>query len=213
MKRITGFIILLSLISGCKKDTSHEVKVVLKDNATYRHILNQPYIDPGAYGLDYMNKKLEATIDISAVNINKTGTYKVIITAKDEDGNTGTAERQVVVYNELESLNGKWSFYKFLQGSGTADTVYVDSLSVSDTLNRMFSFTRFSAYPNAPVLGHINANLITIDSLQYFVGPAETINIHIYGTGTQINANRLEINYGEIINSTTKHYTAIVTRE
>lgn len=213
MKKFLGFVILISLLSACKKEVDHEVKLVLNGNAVYRHILNQPYVDPGAHGLDYMNKTLEATIDISAVNINKTGTYTVLITATDEEGNTGTAERQVVVYNELEYLSGKWFFYKFPEGSVTADTVYTDSLSVSDTLNRMFSFSRFSAYQNAPVCGHINANLIKIDSLQYFVGPAETINIHIYGTGTQKNTNRLEINYGEIINSSTKKYSAIVTRE
>lgn len=213
MKKCYLILIIISLFSACKEDTTHEVSVVLKGDAIHRHILNQDYVDAGAYGLDYMNKQLEATIDVSGVNINKTGNYPVKITATDEYGNVGTAERTVTVFNELEYLDGNWSYYKYLQGSGTPDTIYIETLQSSTTVNRQFTFTRFSNYDNAPIQAHIFANLITIDSLQYFIGPTENLNIRIYGDGIQMNSNRLEIEYGEIINNNTLFYTAVIARE
>jgi hypothetical protein len=213
MRKVTLLLIIICSLSACKKDTTHEVSVVLYGDAVHRHILNQPYVDAGAYGLDYMNKHLEATVDISNVNVNQTGSYKVKISATDEYGNVGTTERTVVVFNELEYLEGNWSCYKYPQGSGTADTIYIETLHASPTENRLFTFTRFSNYDNAPIQGHINANLITIDSLQYFIGPTQSLNIRIYGDGLQMNSNRLEIEYGEIINNNTLFYTATIARE
>ncbi len=213
MKKSLGLICLICLLVACKKDSSHEVKIVLKGDEMVRHILNQPYTDAGAYGLDYMNKVLEATVDVSAVNVNEVGSYKVKASTTDEFGNVATTERTVVVYNELEYLNGNWSFYKYPDGSGTPDTIYIETLNASTTENRLFTFTQFSNYENAPVQARINANLITIDSLQYYVGPTENLNIRIYGNGIQMNNNRLEIEYGEIINNITTSYTATVVRE
>jgi hypothetical protein len=213
MRNILAIVILMCLFSACKKENIHEVSIVLTGDAIHRQILNQDYVDEGAIGLDYMNKELEATIDISAVNINQTGSYQVKVTATDEYGNIGTGERTVIVYNELEYLDGNWSFYKYEQGSGSLDTIFIESLQSSPTENRVFHFTRFSNYDNAPVQARINANQIRIDSLQYFVGPTENINIRIYGTGLQMNSNRLEIEYGEIINNIPKFYTATIARE
>jgi hypothetical protein len=49
--------------------------------------------------------------------------------------------------------------------------------------------------------------------MQYFVGPSENINIHIYGDGIQMTDNRLEINYGEIIYYNTTLYSGVIIRE
>lgn len=206
-------VLILSLISGCKKDHTYEVKIVLEGDAITRHILNQPYTDAGAYGVDFMNKQLQATIDISDVNVDKAGTYTVNISSTDEYGNVGTATRTVVVYNELEYLNGTWTFSKYPQGSGTPDTVYFEELKASGTENRLFTFTRFSNYENAPVAGHIFANLITIDSLNYNVGASQNIPVTFFGDGLQMDENRLEINYKEIINNQTFQYTAAIVRQ
>ena len=213
MKKLWLLIFITCLLSACKDDTTYEVTIVLQGDATQRHILNSPYIDAGAYGLDHMNKQLEATIDISALNVNKTGSYPVKITATDEYGNVGNVERIVIVYNEAEFLNGNWAFSKYLQGSGTPDTIYIETLNASTTENRLFTFTRFSNYDNAPIKAHLSANLITIDSLQYHIGPTESLNITIYGDGIKVSDNRLDINYGEIIYYDTKLYSATIARQ
>jgi hypothetical protein len=214
MKKLLLLLISVCILTACNKDKIHDVSVVVEGDATYRHVLNAPYVDPGAYGVDYMNKHLPVETDASAVDINHTGTYSVKYTATDEYGNIGTGERAVVVYNELEYLQGIWSFYKYPQGAGTPDTIYIETINVSATQNRYFNFTNFSSYANSAVQAHIEANLITLDSLQYFVGPTENINIQFYGTGIEMNNNRLEItSYGEIINNNTEMFTALISRE
>jgi hypothetical protein len=213
MNKIYTLLALLILLAGCQKKHVYDVEVILKGDAAYRLVLNQPFVDPGAYGLDFMRKHIKAETDASELDINKTGTYKVKYSAVDEYGNIGTAERTVIVYNELEYLKGSWSFYKYPRGSGTPDTIYIETINVSDTLNRLFYFTRFSNTDNAPVQAHLAANLITIDSLQYQTGSGHDINIWFYGDGLQLNNNRLEISYSEIKNSITTLYTAHITRE
>lgn len=206
---ITGVL----LTGGCEKQHVHEVKIVIEHGIVYRHVLNQPFNDPGAYGLDYMNKRLPVEIDLGALDINKTGSYQVKYTARDEYDNVGTAERTVVVYNELEYLDGNWSFYKYNLSSGALDTIYIETLHSSEDRNRLFFFTTFSSYENAPVQARITANLIVIDSMQYNVGPMGNINCTIFGAGTQMTSNRLEIAYGETFGATTTEYTAVISRE
>jgi hypothetical protein len=213
MKKLYLILIALCLICGCKKNYVHDVNIVMEKGNVYRQVLNHPFVDPGVYGVDWMNKHLPVETDLSALDINKTGSYMVKYSATDEYGNVGTAEREVIVYNELEYLNGNWSFYKYDLTSGALDTIYIETLFASDTLNRMFSFTRFSNYDNSPVLAHIQANLITIDSLEYNVGADQNTDIWFYGQGIEMSNNRLEFGYGEIKGSTTSLYTALVTRE
>jgi hypothetical protein len=213
MKRFYLLLIILPVFAGCKKNYVHDVNVVINGGEVYRQVLNHSFADPGAYGVDWMNKHIKVVTDATALNVNKTGSYPVIYTATDEYGNVGTATRTVEVYNELEYLNGNWSFYKYNLSSGGLDTIYIETLHASDTLNRLFNFTRFSNYDNSPVEAHIEANLLTIDSLQYTVGTNLNINVWFYGQGTEMSNNRLEFSYGEIKGSTTTLYTALVTRE
>lgn len=209
----TLFIIGIIILSGCKKNTEHEVEIVLEKGTTYRHVLNKPYTDPGAYGLDFNYERLTVDIDTSELDINTVGTYKIYYTATDDLGNIGTAERSVTVYNEAEYLEGNWSFYKYIAGTGVSDTLYIETIEASATINKRFVFTKFSSYKNSAIEAYINANLIVIDSLQYSVGEYQDINITFYGNGLQYSSNRLEIYYSEIRNDSTKNYSAIITRD
>jgi hypothetical protein len=213
MKRISCILVILIIFAACKKNQIHEVNIVLEKGNVYRHILNHPYIDPGAYGVDWMNKHLVVETDATNLDINKTGSYQIKYTATDELGNIGTAERTVIVYNELEYLDGNWSFYKYDLGSGALDTIYIETLHSSETLNCIFLFTRFSNYDNSPVQAHIEANHLTIDSLEYTIGTNLNTDVWFYGEGIEMSNNRLEFSYGEIKGSTTSSYTALVTRE
>jgi hypothetical protein len=213
MRNIFLIFCIALCMASCSKRHVYEVKVVIEHGVVYRHVLNQTYVEPGAYGIDYMNKRLAVEIDTGDLNVNKAGIYTITYTARDEYDNTGTAERKVVVYNELEYLDGSWSFYKYNLSSGILDTIYIETLRSSDERNRLFFFTRFSNYENAKVQASITANLVKIDSLQYTIGPGSNIQCTFYGFGTQMSNNKLEISYGEIFNNNTTLYTGVISRE
>ena len=209
---IPAGLFFLTLIS-CNNKHEHEVTVVLYGDQVHRHVLNQPYTDPGAYGVDWMNKQLPVTVDASALNVNLCGYYPVKISATDEFGNTGTTERTVLVYNEAEYLQGNWSCYKYFEGQGIPDTIYIEKINVSTDKNRYFRFTSFSSYANADVLCYLEANLIYMDSLEYMVGPGQNTALWFSGDGLQVNSNRLDISYSETSGGNTEKFTALVTRE
>ncbi len=79
------------------------LKILGKSTDIY--FIGQPYTEHGAEAVDKEDGNITATIDDSALDMNKTGTYKISYTCVDLDANAVKKYRTVVVKDELKISN------------------------------------------------------------------------------------------------------------
>lgn len=156
---LTGFV----FVSSCKKKDSSAPVVTLIGDANIQHILNQPYVDLGATATDD-GDPIDVTIEVNAVDINLIGVYKVIWTAVDADGNKGSAERTVTVYNEANYLIGTYNIIVIIQDSSglKSNYEYIDKISVSGIVNNQIWVDKFNNYQSAAVNIEVDGYGLTI---------------------------------------------------
>ena len=125
------------------------------------HLLGQAWIEPGVGAYDLRDGNLSSSVVITgAVDVNDTGTYKLIYSVSDGAGNQGIAERNVTVVSndltfvaEISAYHSNKSFFEtrnlkpFYETTITADNnssaVNFDSWwrEESETPNRPWSET------------------------------------------------------------------------
>ncbi len=169
MKKLPIVFISIMLIAGlvitssCKKeeDTSAPVVTLIGDSHIF-HILNQAYVDPGAIATDN-DAPIEVVIEIDEVEVNLVGDYKVIWSAIDSDGNKGSAERTVTVYNEANPMIGNYNIHVKTDSAGViTEYDYTDMVVVAGNVNNQIWVNNFNNYQNAAVYIQINGTDITV---------------------------------------------------
>src|SRR4051812_13824170 len=90
------------LFSGCKKSDDYAPSVVLTGSQMMYVPLNAAFVEPGAKGIDDVDKTDVVVSDVTPTNpnVNLTGTYIITYTSLDNAGNTGHSYRYVIVQNE-----------------------------------------------------------------------------------------------------------------
>lgn len=151
MKKILISTALLSLfVFACNKeedpapstpaDTTAPV-ITLNGNANDTVVLNSTYVDAGASAADNVDGNISANIVVSGnLNMNQAGDYTRKYNVMDAAGNAATeVSRNIHVRNEAWFLAGN---YAASPNCGlTPVSNYNTSISVSQTVNRSFSFS------------------------------------------------------------------------
>jgi hypothetical protein len=133
------------VMNGCKKDDTTPPVITLNGSSSIQHILNSPYTDPGATATDDKDGDLTASISVTN-NVNKDlkGTYTVEYTVSDAAGNTASATRTVVVYNEADYLAGT---YNADDTCGQSTVLpYTATITTSTTVNKKFTINNFGGF-------------------------------------------------------------------
>ena len=183
-------------LSGCAKDDSSLPVIKLKGDATVYHVLNTEYKDAGATAED--DKAGDITSAITTTNPVKkdlVGAYKVTYNVSDATGNSGTATRTVIVYNEA----GKLLSGDYLSGGikyNVSDDVkndkvytYEQTVTPSTTVNNKISFDKFANYiDNTNIYATVNVSAKIIELPQQIannIGDTTPKKDHEFqGTGT-----------------------------
>ena len=93
--------------------------VTLEGSDTMYVIVNSSFNDPGAKAIDNCDDDISSTIKVEGeVNTGAAGTYTVKYSATDKAGNTGSAERSVVVQNYVPKVGANYT-------CGNAGTIYL----------------------------------------------------------------------------------------
>lgn len=218
MKKIllsfTALVFASSLIfTGCKKDDTEAPEITLIGADPYNLALNTTYSDPGATAEDNEDGEVTVSVDASAVNKDKAGSYEVVYTAVDAAGNEGTATRTVVVANQTTTSAWTGSYSILIVTPGQTNYTYTDGAIISSTLNNHLSFNKFGDYSNAERLLDFKVNgsgTIDIPSQTFKCGtPAVTrtfsgsgsITSGTGGAGSILTLSVAETTNGSTVNS------------
>lgn len=118
----SGLVLLFILFSACKKSDT-EAPVISLNADTTLHYLNMPYVDPGFSVTDNKSNDLEKNVVVNnPVDINNYGTYTITYSVEDENGNTGTATRDVDII--LNKENYYHLTYSALDSCGSGSFFY-----------------------------------------------------------------------------------------
>lgn len=177
MRKIVLLLFTLSLLAGqtfitsCKKKDSTAPVVTLIGGAHINHILNEEYIDPGATALDD-GSPIDATIEVNEVEVNLVGDYKVIWAAVDADGNKGTAERTVTVYNEANYLIGNYNIHVKQDSAGVIrEFDYTDMVLVAGNVNNQIWVNKFNNYPSTAIYIQIDSTNVNVPNQTVGIPP------------------------------------------
>jgi len=177
MKKFSLIIISITLVSGtiifnsCKKEDTSTPVVTLIGDAHIYHVLNQAYVDPGALATDD-GSTIDAVIETNTVEINTVGDYKVVWSAVDGDGNKGTAERTVSVYNEANPMIGPYDIHVKADSAGVIrEYDYTDNVGIHGKINNQIYANNFNNYPNTVVFMDITGTDIAIANQTVGVTP------------------------------------------
>lgn len=158
------------LLTGCKKDDTTPPVVTLVGSDNIQHILNTAFTDQGATAEDDEDGDITASIEVTGtVDKDLTGTYTITYSATDAAGNTGTATRTVVVYNEAQAhfegtytsasetdINGPYTY----NPSGTKPFI----CTASTTVNNRVIMNRLGDFDNNAVYFAVTGTTLTIPS-------------------------------------------------
>src|SRR5438552_19128038 len=97
---------------ACKKTDNTPPTITLSGSNPMSISLNSSPSDPGASATDNKGNSVTPTSNWSLgsnPNQNMTGSYTIIYTAKDGNGNSSTAQRTVTVKNDAEVFAGAYN--------------------------------------------------------------------------------------------------------
>lgn len=163
-----------SILTSCKKkddsDTTKPV-VTLNGSSTEYSVLNAAYTDPEATATDDKDGSLTSKIVVTgSVNKDITGTYTLTYSATDAAGNTGSASRTVIVYNEASDyLGGSKTTatfnYNVTENCDSIIDNFTQTISISTTINRRVHFSKFADYTNnTSIYANVTSNSIDLPS-------------------------------------------------
>ena len=124
---------------GCKKDDTTAPVVTLNGASAQTISLQGSYTDMGATANDDQDGAI-TPVSSGSVNVNQTGVYTITYTATDAAGNEGSADRTITVVNDAAYLIGSYTV--------TEDTVWTQTVSVSQIENNVIGFSKFANYSN-----------------------------------------------------------------
>ena len=106
-----------------KKDTEGPVFYGLSSMSVEKN--SSPNYKSGVKAVDARDGSCTFSVNSSAVNLSKAGTYYITYTAKDKKGNSSTARRKITVNHNQEDTNNKFNqFYNsYLAGKSVSSIV------------------------------------------------------------------------------------------
>jgi hypothetical protein len=149
-KNLIACTAVLALFLSCNKNTTSTPTtnadttapvLVLNGNAKDTVVLNSTYTDAGATATDNVDGNISANVVVAGnLNMNQTGDYQRTYNVQDAAGNAASqATRLIHVRNEAYFLTGN---YAVVPNCGsTPSSNYNTSISVSSTVNRLFTFS------------------------------------------------------------------------
>lgn len=127
---------------SCETPDTNAPTVNLLGADTMEVVLNGMFMDPGAEAYDKEEGDLTENIQVTTkLNTDLTGTYTVYYTVSDQAGNVGEATREVIIYNQMDSLADA---YNAVVNKISGSTIsYPDSLTISHTKNHYLETRNF----------------------------------------------------------------------
>lgn len=142
-----------------EEDIAPPVITLAGDNPFYL-TLNQDYNEPGFTVKDQEDGTISNDkVNVSSnVNKDETGTYKITYSVSDNAGNTGVAERTVIVRNSAEFLAGDYlNASNACQNSPVA--TFDGTVTISTTENGKFTIQNFGGHgSNVSIECHFDSN-------------------------------------------------------
>ncbi|NOX46141.1 MAG: DUF5011 domain-containing protein [Chlorobi bacterium] len=201
--KLIFFSLLLISFFSCKEtdDTPPRITMNFADpinsNDSTGHVLNQPYVDPGATAWDDFDGDITASIYVNnPVNENRVGWYEITYDVVDQAGNEApTTRRWLYVYNKAQSDSGSYNVFE-QKLYPIADTfqyqvnVYADSL-----VNQRIVIMSLAGDLGQPIYGDVVDSLIVIP---FQVAQYDSVNTYsIQGSGL-INDSLIVLEYKKI---------------
>lgn len=184
-----------TVFTGCQKDDIDAPVVTITGAASQTIFLQGTYTELNATANDEKDGAITPTIS-GTVNVNLTGTYPITYTATDAAGNVGTAERTIIVKNELDAISGTYN----CSIAGTPPYTYTQTITASTTLNKRIGFGKFGNYAgNTAIYADVIGNTVTLPSQTALqVGTAPNVADRTFaGTGSVVSATTFNITYTE----------------
>jgi hypothetical protein len=162
-------------------------------------VLNSPFTDPGAIATDNVDGSTTVISTASSSNpdVNLTGTYTITYSSSDLAGNTTSAIRTIVVYNEAEFFNcNNYDGFDTCTGSGVA--LFSSSITASSILNNHILIQNFGAFGNSIIIDGLVGGYYVgspISCTNQSLGSGATL---VSGHGTITNLNPFSFNYSYV---------------
>ncbi|NLL29228.1 MAG: DUF5011 domain-containing protein [Bacteroidales bacterium] len=206
--KFAGAILAIAFIGvSCTKDDVTDPEVTITGEKTVILDLGDTYEDAGATAND--DKDGDLTSQITVVNPVKTdevGTFTVVYSATDKAGNTGKAERTVIV--KANKLAGTYKCDYVITGSNPDTYSSTETVGGSDLtpFNKIF-FSDFSGFANLNVEATCAGKNIVINQVKNYkwfgaTEPAsdatiqgQSINAFTVTTGAAVSAKITELSY------------------
>ncbi|MCD8118258.1 MAG: DUF5011 domain-containing protein [Lachnospiraceae bacterium] len=148
---MNGNITSVDTVFEVKADDIAPVISGLTDISLYEHA-DAPNYTRGVSASDNIDGTLEFTYDASAVDLDTAGTYYVIYTASDMEGNVAEEKRKVTVLKDEDPpvFSGLSTITKY---QGTAEPNYTSGVSATDNVDGSVSWTYDAGSVNMNVVG------------------------------------------------------------
>ena len=192
-----------TVFTGCQKDDIDAPVVTITGAASQTIFLQGTYTELNATANDEKDGAITPTISGVPPNVNLAGTYTLIYTATDAAGNVGTAERTIIVKNEVDAMTG--TYQCTIPISGQPDYVYTQTVTASTTLNKRIGFSKFSGYAgNTNIYANIIGATVDLPSQTAIqVGSPAADRVFAGSAGSVVSATTFNITYTETTGGTT----------
>lgn len=210
---IAGLGVVLS--TGCSKDDTTSPSITLNGDATVIIGKGDTYADPGATAVDDEDDSPTVTSDFATVlDVNTPDEYVITYTATDEDGNSSSVTRTVIVSFRGSDVNATYtSSYR----DSTQDTVITDS-SVPSTVST--STSEFSFLFSSVYLGSINNVKADVMGHHFTIaqqkpnGASSAFTVQGVGEGRiEMNGSTIELDFQVMITDSTIPNDVLVVYE
>jgi hypothetical protein len=193
-KYISGILIVIIIIAfSCRKVDDTPPIINMNPPDSLKHILNDPYSDPGATATDEADGNITNNIYITNnVDVDKVGEYTVVYNVVDKQGNEAApATRWVFVYNQAWNFAGYYNVNETQVFPSTESKEFESKITADSTVNYRIRFSNFGGDTNKIVYGDIYDTVIIIP---FQIVGIDTASVVIQGSGS-INDSIISLQY------------------
>ncbi len=200
-KYLSAIILLIVVIAfSCRKVDDTPPIINMNPPDSLKHILNEPYTDPGATATDEADGNITNNIYIkNNVDVNKVGEYTVVYTIVDKQGNEAApATRWVSVYNQAWSYEGQYNVTETKAFPAVESREFESKITADSTVNYRIDFSNFAGDSNMVVYGDVVDTIIIIP---FQVVEYDTLLSVFQGSGS-INDSVITLQYRKMDSDT-----------
>jgi len=159
--------VVLTISFGCSKEKDDEPAnnnnnnnnntvdsippiIYRNSNDTFWLVLNWPFVDPGATANDLVDGNIIPVVS-GSMNKDSIGYYTITYTATDLSGNSGSVNRIVHVYNQMEAFDGVYTNCTD-SCQATPSSVFTATVTSSATMNKVVTINNFGGFGNQVII-------------------------------------------------------------